>query len=55
MKKKIENSKISVVTIHPYLPSLNAAETVIHSIKAKLKSLFGGGKWIPLIDSNIYI
>ena len=41
VKKFLENSKFSVVTIPPYLSSLNAAETVIHSIKDKLKSLFG--------------
>ena len=55
VKKFLESSKFNVVTIPPYWSSLNAAETVIHSIKAKLKSLYGGEKWVPLIDSNIYI
>ena len=55
VKEFWENSKISVVTIPPYWPSLNAAETVIHSIKNKLKSLVGGGRWVLIINSNIYL
>ena len=55
VKEFWENSKISVVTIPPYLSSLNAAETVIHSIKSKLKSLVGGGRWVLIINSNIYL
>ena len=55
VKKFRENSKISVVIIPPYWPSLNAAETVIHSIKAKHKSLVGGGRWVLIINSNIYL
>ena len=39
-----EKSKISIVTIPPYCPSLNAAEMVIQSIKAKLRSFVGRGK-----------
>ena len=44
VKKFVENKKVFVLTIPPYSPSLNGAETVINSIKSKFKQRWRWGR-----------
>ena len=44
VKKFVEGKKIHVLTIPPYSPSLNGAETVINAIKSKVQQRRRSGK-----------